>query len=97
MIIFYFIRDTMLDEIRRISETRVARFIEKEEGFIFGRFKKYVLYAIAAFLVASPLPTEIGVSIFATVKSLTPKKFILLAYVLHTAGIFCILWIGTMI
>lgn len=97
LIIFFFIRTTMLGEMRKISKTRVAMFIEKEECLVFGRFKKYVLYVFAAFLVASPLPTEIGVSIFACVKRMTPKRFIVLAYFLHTMGILAILWIGTMI
>jgi len=97
LVIFYFIRTTMLEELRKLCRTEVACFIEKEEALIFGRFKKYVLYIFAAFLVASPLPTEIGVSIFATAKSLTPKRFIALAYLLHTGGIFTILWIGNLI
>lgn len=96
LIIFCFIRTTMLGEIRKISKTGIGRFIEKEERLLFGRFKKYALYLFAAFMVASPLPTEIGISILATVKSLTPKKFIALAYFLHTMGIFAILWIGSL-
>jgi len=94
IIIFYFFRAEMLGEIRGISKTRVAQFIEKEETLLFGRFKKYVLYAFACFMVASPLPTEIGISILATVKSLTPKKFIFLAFLLHTTGILAILALG---
>jgi uncharacterized membrane protein YdjX (TVP38/TMEM64 family) len=94
IVIFFLVRTTMLDEIRRISKTGIGRFIEREERLLFGKFKKYALYVFAAFMIASPLPTEIGVSILATVRGLTPKKFILLAYVLHTVGIFAILWIG---
>jgi len=97
LVIFFFIRNTMLDEIKKISGTKIAMFIEKEEGLVFGRFKKYILYVLAAFFVASPLPTEIGISIFAAIKGMTPKRFIVLAYLLHTAGILTILWMGSII
>lgn len=97
IIIFYFVRTEMLGEISKMAKTKLGQFIEREEGLIFGRFKKYVLYCLGAVFVASPLPTEIGVSIFATMKSLTPRRFIALAGILHTIGIFTILWIGTMI
>lgn len=49
---------------------------------------------IAGFLIASPLPTEIGVVLMASLKNILTKKFAVVAYLLHTTGIFVILLIG---
>jgi len=53
-----------------------------------------MLMFIAGFLIASPLPTEIGVVLMASLKNILTKKFAVVAYLLHTTGIFVILLIG---
>ena len=58
-------------------------------------FIRQLLYPLCCcFFIASPLPTEVGVVLMATLKSISTKKFIVLAYFLHTIGIFIILLIG---
>jgi uncharacterized membrane protein YdjX (TVP38/TMEM64 family) len=95
--IFLFVRYSFLDEIKRFGRSKVAKFIRKEEKIIFGHYKKYVLPVFAGFLIASPLPTEIGVTLMASLKKMSVKKFIFIAYILHTLGIFAILLIGNII
>ena len=94
IVIFLFVKNIFNDELRRLSHTRIAKIIEKEEKKVFGRFKKYVIALFAEFLIASPLPSEVGVSILASIKSMSLKKFALIAYVTHTIGILIILLIG---
>jgi len=37
--------------------------------------QKYLMAALAGFLIASPLPTEIGITLLASIKNVTPRKF----------------------
>jgi len=92
--IFLFIKYSFTDEIKRLEKEKAVRFIEKEEKKLFGHYQKYILVSFAGFLIASPLPTEIGVTLMATLKNVSIKKFIIIAYLLHTLGIFMILLIG---
>lgn len=97
LIIFYFIRFTVVDELRKLSRTKIVKELEFEEQLLFGHFKKYATASFAGFLIASPLPTEIGVTIMAAMKRMSPKKFAVIAYILHTLGILIILTIGNSI
>lgn len=92
--IFLFIRHSFMDEIRRLEREKIVRFIEKEEKALLGHYYTHILPALAGFLIASPLPTEIGVTLMAGIKRISVRRFMLAAYLLHSAGIFVILAIG---
>jgi hypothetical protein len=47
-----------------------------------------------ALFIASPLPTKIGVTILASTKRITTKKFSLIAYTLHIPAISVLLLIS---
>lgn len=97
MLLFYLARHTFKEEIGRVSKTKVMRFIDRGQTLILGRLKKHVLLAFAGFFIASPLPTEIGVTMMASLNYISMKKFAVIAYVLHTTGIIIILAIGRII
>lgn len=97
LIIFYFIRSTFSDEISRLSRNDFIRGLNREGKELFGSFKKYITAAFAGFFIASPLPSEIGVTMMASLKQMSVIKFTVIAYCLHTIGIFIILYIGTLI
>ena len=94
LLIFLFIRQSFSDEIKQISKEKIVKKIAKTEKKIFGRLSKYILPTFAGFLIASPLPTEVGVSLMASIKKLSVKKFMIVAYILHTIGVFLILLLG---
>jgi hypothetical protein len=91
LIIFVFIRHSFTDEIERLSREKIFQCISKK---VSSALQRYMLIAFASFLIASPLPTEIGVALLASVKSFSIKKFAIVAYLLHATGIFVILLIG---
>ncbi len=94
LIIFKFIRYSFADEIEKLSrEKTIAHFNNK----IPNLFKKYFVPVLAGFIIASPLPDEIGVSLLAASKSISTNLFSVLSYVLNTTGIFIILLIGSTI
>jgi len=97
LIIFLFIRYSFMDEIEKLEKEKVVKYIEKEERIIFGHYYRYIFPALAGFLIASPLPSEIGVTMLAAIRKVSIKKFLIIAYALHSLGIFIILMIGNLI
>ncbi len=94
VIIFLFIRHSFIDEVEKIKKEKTVILIRKTIIQLFGSFYNYLLPITAYFLIASPLPTEVGIALLATMKDVLMKKFLLIAYLLHTLGILIILLIG---
>jgi len=90
LVIFKLIRHSFMDEVRRLYRERLVAAIR---GRTPGGIKKYMLPVIAAVIIASPLPDEIGVSMLAMSTHRT-RTFCLVSYLLNTAGIFVILLTG---
>ncbi|MBN2014866.1 MAG: hypothetical protein JW778_06765 [Candidatus Altiarchaeota archaeon] len=97
LLIFSFIRYSFMDEIEELEKEKIVKYIEKEEKIIFGHYYKHIFPALAGFLIASPLPTELGVVMMTSVKEISLKKFTIIAYLLHCLGILAILAIGNLI
>ena len=97
LIIFFLIKYPLNKEIKEIKREKIVKFLEKEEDRIFGKYKRYALAAFAGILIATPLPTEIGITLLSTIRRMSLKKFMIIAYILHTLGIFIILSIGNLI
>jgi uncharacterized membrane protein YdjX (TVP38/TMEM64 family) len=94
LIIFKFIRYSFADEIRKLSQEKAINHLNNKIPTL---LKKYFVPILAGFIIASPLPDEIGVSLLAASRSIPTKFFSILSYVLNTAGIFIILLIGSAI
>jgi len=95
LIIYLFVRNMFADEIERLQSRSI--FFRQGSNKQKNAAKKYLLLAAGGFLVASPLPAEIGVTLIASVKDLSVRKFLVIAYLLHTTGIFAILLTGSAI
>lgn len=80
-------------ELHRLSREKFVVDISKR----LHCFKKYALIALGGLLISSPLPTELGVAMFSSIKEMTMQRFLVAAYLLHTFGIFVILTIGKVI
>lgn len=93
LVIFKFIRHSFSDEIERMSNEKIFRRF----GKIPNLFKRYLLPVLAGFIIASPLPDEVGISMLASSRAVSLKIFSLVSYILNTAGIFAILLIGNAI
>lgn len=96
-IIFSFIRHSFIDEINKLKKEKIMKNISKNGKHIFGRYYKHIFPIFSGFLIASPLPTEIGVTMLASIKNISVKKFMVIAYLLHSLGILIILTIGNLI
>ncbi len=94
MFIFHFIKFSFEDEILELEDEELS----KEVGLIitktFGtRIKHYLIYAFAGFVIASPLPNEIGDLMMASIKKINSWMLALISFVLSTIGIIVLLWI----
>ncbi len=96
-IIFKFLRSSFNEEIDHLKKEKFVKFMEKEEKAIFGHYYKFIFPALAGFLIASPLPSEIGVAMMSSIKKISIKKFLLIAFALHSLGILIILYVGNII
>ncbi len=94
LIIFHFIRHSFEDEIEKLKNEKMVQFVYSKAPNI---FRKYFVPALAGFIIASPLPDEIGVSLLAAISKISTKMFSIVSYALNTAGIFAILILGNMI
>jgi len=95
VIIFEFLRSSFSDEIRMLSR---EKWVRRFHGRIHGTLKKYLIPVLAGFIIASPLPDEIGVVLLAAAsKHVTTKKFLLISYVFNTIGIMAILYAGSLL
>ena len=90
--IFKLIRHSFKDEIEKLSNERTIRIMHEH---IPSFAKKYLLPVFAGFIIASPLPDEIGVTLLAIHRQISAGAFSLISYTLNTAGIFVILKIGS--
>ncbi|OGC44761.1 hypothetical protein A2V54_01655 [candidate division WWE3 bacterium RBG_19FT_COMBO_53_11] len=95
--IFFFLRGFFARDLTQLSKTHFANVLRKEERLVLGRWQKYLSMIIAGFIIASPLPTEIGVAILSSNRRMSTPTFALTAFGLHTLGIFTILGIGRLL
>lgn len=108
-VIFHFVRTKLLDEIKLLTSEiqNLARPISslpltKEIIYLIWkrifRMKhlRILIPVVAGFIIASPLPDEIGVAIFGAAK-FEPKKFVVIAYFLNFAGIFALCLWGSLV
>jgi uncharacterized membrane protein YdjX (TVP38/TMEM64 family) len=96
LLIFLFIKNTLKDELNKLEHEPIVKDFEHEERKIFGKYYMHIFPAFAGFLIASPLPTEMGVAIMARQRKISLKKFLVIAWILHTIGILIVLSIGTL-
>lgn len=95
MLIFKFIKTSFEDEIKQISNSKHFQKISKAISTHLGdKIKLYLTYALAGFVIASPLPDEVGVFMLAGLKKINPYLLMLIAFILNTIGIGILLGIN---
>ena len=108
-LIFRFVRDKLMNEIKLLSEeinqlTKPVSnlvFPEKIKVIIWkkisrSRIWKTLVPVLAGFIIASPLPDELGVAIFGAA-NYEPRRFLLISYILNFIGILIVASIGNVL
>ncbi len=92
MLIFQFIRIGFRDEFDELRKSDVIRFFDRFVNWSVGRsLKIYLLYTLACFALASPLPDEIGIVLLAGLTNIKVGIMGLLGFFLNTLGILLLL------
>ncbi len=94
LLIFSLIRHSFRDEIRKLSREKALRHFH---ALIPHGIKKYCILALAGFIIASPLPDEVGVSLLVGMTKISKITFSIVSYILNTSGIFMIMVAGTLL
>ena len=108
-LIFKFVKHKLMDEIKLLHEEikrflkPVAKpFIPKDLRLRLYLWRKvvesryrWIIPVIAGFIIASPLPDEIGVALLGAAKYET-ERFVIISYFLNFAGIFFIAAVGSL-
>ena len=94
IILFLFVKHSFSDEVQKLSKETAVRTVNR---WIPDSVRAHVLAAFAGLLIASPLPTEIGILLMTSIKKISVKKFVIIVYILHASAIFIILLIGNTI
>jgi hypothetical protein len=71
MLIFYFVKYSFGDEIQRLSKSVSLQAVKE---VIPESVRTYLFAGFASVLIASPLPTEIGIMLMTSVKKITTQK-----------------------
>lgn len=97
-LLFRFIRTTFSEEIDRLRKSRPIGLIN---GFVKGHLPSKVVFyisaGIAGFVIASPLPDEIGVAILSCIADVRERTFAVIAFSLNTLGILAVLGAGSLL
>ncbi|MGV8142771.1 MAG: hypothetical protein ACP5NS_04005 [Candidatus Pacearchaeota archaeon] len=92
LVIFTFIRFNMMDEFQRLQKTKPLRSFDSFfHKYVNVRLQKVILYVVAGFIIASPLPDEIGVLLLAGLSKTHPVVFGIISFTFNTLGIFVML------
>lgn len=89
--IFFFVKFSFSAEVQKLSKEPAIQRLSK---LIRPSIRVPLIVALASVLIASPLPTEIGILLMTSVKKISTKKFAVIVYVLHVSAIYVILLIG---
>lgn len=105
-LIFRFVRDRLMTEIKLLRK-EIDNLTHPISSLVFTEELKIIIWrkisrsktwkllvpVIAGFIIASPLPDELGVAIFGAAKY-DPKKFLLFSYCMNFIGILAISYLG---
>jgi hypothetical protein len=94
VVLFFFITHGFGNEVQELSKETAVRTVNE---WIPDSIRVYLLASFAGILIASPLPTEIGIMLMSSIKKISIKKFAVIACILHAGAIFIILLIGSKI
>ncbi len=93
LFIFKTIRLSFMDEFKKLEKTKVIKEIEDiVNNNKHVLIKHYLLYIFAGLVLATPLPDELGVSMFAGLTTIKPVQLAIMSFLLHSTGIFFILY-----
>lgn len=94
LVIFYTARRIFGGEMQHLSQSKIVLSAQRKMS---NSLQRYLLVSVAGLLIATPLPTEIGVTLMSSIRNMSARNFSVIAYIVHTSAILIILLIGSTI
>ena len=92
LFIFHMIRTSFLKEFHDVQKSSLYKFAEKVYKKTTPKLlRTYLLFLFAGFVIASPLPDEIGISLLAGFTKIRKDILAIFSFILNTLGIYIIL------
>ncbi|MDD4049968.1 MAG: hypothetical protein PHX47_03080 [Candidatus ainarchaeum sp.] len=96
-LMFKFIRFSFYDELNLLKKERFIMDIDEKFKKRFKKNHHKIYVYISSIFIASPLPTEIGVTMMASNEDLSLKSFLKIVLILHVCAIVILFIIGNLI
>lgn len=92
MLLFSFIRSSLQSELDRLSMTKLMQHAAKvfHRSALSERVRTYLLWTCGGFIIASPLPDELGIALLGGMR-VRPRTFAFACFLLDAAGIFVVI------
>lgn len=95
LLIFYIVRTRLEKELEDIQEEKVFVWVKKVVYFVVpGWLRKVVAPFFIGFIIASPLPDEVGTILLSANRKISARKFMIVTFILNTVGILIFLVLG---
>jgi hypothetical protein len=95
LLIFNFIKLSFANEFAQLQKTKSFKLFDKNsKKFLGKKIKNYLMLTFAGFLIASPLPDEVGVTLLSGLTKIKQSAIAIIGFVLNTIGILIILYLS---
>jgi len=85
VLIFKFFKASFKDEIEDVEDNPIfKKFSKRLKTKLKAKVRLYLMYLLAGFIIATPLPDEVGVLMLAGLKKVDPVKLAIIAFFMHT-------------
>lgn len=91
MILFFFIKDKVSLEIAELLKNKIEHY---HLDRMHSKYARWVLPALGAFIIASPLPDELGIMLMGAAKMKT-RNLIPVSFVMNFIGVLLVLAMGS--
>ncbi|MEN9647676.1 MAG: hypothetical protein RLY57_480 [Candidatus Parcubacteria bacterium] len=90
MLLFYFVKDRISADIAALLKNKIEHYHLDQ---MHSRYARWVLPMIGAFIIASPLPDELGIMLMGAAKMKT-RYLIPVSFVMNFIGVLLVLAVG---
>ncbi|MDP1695753.1 MAG: hypothetical protein Q8L29_02480 [archaeon] len=92
LLIFNFIKFSFMDEFRKLEKEKTLLKLKNLVNHTLShKIRLYLLYVLAGFIIASPLPDEIGVMMIAGLTKIKQFVFGIVSFLLNSIGIYLLI------
>jgi len=94
MLIFKFVKFSLRKEIKRFFRRGIMHRVNSYYQFFPNKIRTYLMLIFSGFIIASPLPDELGIMMLAGITKINTTVFAILSFLLNSIGVLIIFYIS---